>query len=308
MKDNKLKQLYFPHDIFADKDEKIVKMFYHFRKNIDKFSDAFIRKNFFHASFGLFWEIVQYLHRNELTVDEIPIIADELRADEEFVRLIIEEFNLFRIEKNGQIFSDRILKNLEKMLEVSNKNRDAAQVRWLISSFNKAYEEFFSEKPILDSKEIETLKKYNNQIPDLRGKLRDILYTLKNLKFKVKEVPDFKPCANWLLKGNNLAKLVNGEFGTLKHKKTEKELKTEQAELARQESERNKPSKVELQIESCSGKAEALSIIFEYYKGQKMPCVQRGRIFVLPNFRNGLMKKFDITDKEVIELWQSEGE
>ena len=81
MKDDKLKQLYFSHDIFADKDEKIVKTFYHFRKNIEEFSDDFIRKNFFHASFGLFWEIVQYLHRNELTVDEIPMLADELRAD-----------------------------------------------------------------------------------------------------------------------------------------------------------------------------------------------------------------------------------
>ena len=29
----------------------------------------------------------------------------------------------------------------------------------------------------------EIMKKYNNQIPDLKDKLRDILYTLKNLKF-----------------------------------------------------------------------------------------------------------------------------
>ena len=151
MKDDKLKQLYFSHDIFADKDEKIVKMFYHFRKNIEEFSDDFIRKNFFHASFGLFWEIVQYLHRNELTVDEIPMLADELRADERFVRSIIEDFNLFRIDEDGKVISDRILQNLNEVTQKSNKNRESAQARWLLSAFNKYYEEFFEQKPILQT-------------------------------------------------------------------------------------------------------------------------------------------------------------
>ena len=92
MTKEKLKQLYFSHDFFADKDEKIVKMFYYFRKNINEFSDSFIRRNFFHASFGLYWEIVQYMHRNELTVEDIPVLADELRADERFIRIIIHKF------------------------------------------------------------------------------------------------------------------------------------------------------------------------------------------------------------------------
>ena len=297
MKDDKLKQLYFSHDIFADKDEKIVKMFYHFRKNIEEFSDDFIRKNFFHASFGLFWEIVQYLHRNELTVDEIPMLADELRADERFVRSIIEDFNLFRIDEDGKVISDRILQNLNEVTQKSNKNRESAQARWLLSAFNKYYEEFFEQKPILQPEEIEALKKYNNQIPDLKDKLRDILYTLKNLKFD-KDI-NFKPCANWLLKDNNLARLLNGEFGNLKHKKTEKELKEIERRQAEEEAKKNQPSELELKIESCSGKAEAFEIIADYYGNNKLTYI-RGKLFLMPTLRI-LTEKFDITDKEISE-------
>ena len=297
MKDKKLKQLYFSHDIFADKDEKIVKMFYHFKKNVDEFSDDFIRKNFFHASFGLFWEIVQYLHRNELSVDEIPMLADELRADESFVRSIIEDFNLFRIEEDGKIISDRILQNLKEVMQKSNKNRESAQARWLLSAFNKYYEEFFEQKPILQPDEIEALKKYNNQIPDLKDKLRDILYTLKNLKFD-KDI-NFKPCANWLLKDNNLARLLNGEFGNLMHKKTGKELKEIERKQAEEEALKNQPSELELKIESCSGKAEAFEIIADYYGNNKLTYI-RGKLFLMPTLRI-LTEKFDITDKEISE-------
>ena len=297
MKNNELKQLYFSHDIYADKDEKIVKMFYHFRKT--KFTDEFLRRNFFHAAFGLFWEIVQYMHRNELTVDEIPMLADELRADEDFVRSIIMDFNLFRIEDN-KIVSDRILRNLNYVEQKNEDKKQAANVRWLLSAFDKYYLEFFKSEPVLQPNEIETLKSYSKKIPNLKDKLRDIIYTLHELKFD-KDI-NFKPCANWLLTKNNLARLVNGEFGQLKHKKTEKELKEEQRQFALEETQRNKPSEFELKIKTCSGKAEALEIIAEEYEGKKFP-MQKGKAYVIPPLRK-LMEKFDITDKEVIELCQ----
>ena len=230
------------------------------------------------------------------------MLADELRADESFVRSIIEDFNLFRIEEDGKIISDRILQNLKEVMQKSNKNRESAQARWLLSAFNKYYEEFFEQKPILQPEEIEALKKYNNQIPDLKDKLRDILYTLKNLKFD-KDI-NFKPCANWLLKDNNLARLLNGEFGNLMHKKTGKELKEIERKQAEEEALKNQPSELELRIESCLGKAEALEIISEFYGGKK-PTYIRGKLFLMPTLRR-LTEKFDITDKEISEHFDSE--
>lgn len=296
MTKEKLKQLYFSHDFFADKDEKIVKMFYYFRKNINEFSDSFIRRNFFHASFGLYWEIVQYMHRNELTVEDIPVLADELRADERFIRLIIDKFGLFRIEDN-KIISDRVLKNLNEVVEKSNKNKDAAQIRWLLSAFRRAYKEIYDIEPVLVPEEIEALKRYSNIIPDLKEKIRDIIYTMKFIRFDTSF--DFKQGANWLLSKNNLARVYNGEYGPLKHKKTQQELKQEQQEKARQQAESNKPTELDVQIECCSGKAEALEIISNYYSDKEINA-QKGKALVLPAFRT-LMKKFDITDKEVIE-------
>ncbi len=298
MKEDKLKQLYFSHDIFSDKDEKIVKMFYYFRKHIEDFSLDFIKNNFFHASFGLFWEIVQYLHRNELTEDEIPILADELRADEEFVRLIIEKFNLFRIDENGFIVSDRILKNLNKLAEKSDKNKSSAEVRWLLSAFNKAYVEFFEEEPILEPSEIESLKKYNEKIPDLRGKLRDILYTLYCLKFDTST--NFKPCANWLLTKNNLARLLNGEFGKLKHKPTEKEIKEKQRKEAEAKAKRQEPTEIEIKMSKIQTREEAVEFIKEFYSNQYLS-FHCSKAYVLPTMRTMLLNKFNITDKEVIE-------
>ena len=293
MDDKKLKQLYFSHDIYADKDEKIIKMSYYFRKNINEFSDDFLKRNFFHAAFGLFWEIVQYMHRNTLTVDEIPMLADELRADENFVKSIINDFNLFKIV-DGKIISERILRNLQNTTEKSRTNSKSVQTRWLLSSFAKYYEEFFEEKPVLSSAEIMALKQYSEQIPDFKDKLRDILYTLKNLKFDTDV--NFKPCANWLLKGNNLARLVNGEFGSLKHKKTEKELQEEERQKA--EEEKAETSEFDKRVQSCSGKAEALDLIAEYYADKPLN-TQRGRLLIPPPLRTYLTNKFDITDKEV---------
>lgn len=251
--------------------------------------------------YGLWWAIVEYMHRNPFPIEDEAVLAYDFRCEKEKIHQIMNDFGLFDI-RDGYYVSDRILRNLNYRVQKSGQNQEAANIRWLISTFNKCYEKEFGEAPTLDSTEIETLKKYSKTISNLKELLPDIIYTLKGLKFDTDV--KFVPTAHWLLKSNNLAKLVDGEFGKLKHRKTEKELKAEQDEAARIEAERHQPSEVELKIETCSGKAEALEIIAEYYKGREKPCMQRGRIFILPSLRKGLMEKFDITDKEVLDLWQ----
>ena len=282
----KFKQLYFPHDIFANEDKKITKMLYYFRKNINKFSDNFIKNNFYLASYGLYWLIIQYLHLNKIEVDDIPILADEFRVDEEFLTIIIENFNLFRNE-DSFIISDRVLRNLEEIMNKSNKAKQAVETRWLLSSFKKAYEEFFGEQPILTSNEIDNLKKYNSQIPDLKNKLRDILFTLKNLKFD--NDIKFKPCANWLLAKNNLARLVNGEFGVLMHKKTEQELRREQAQKLELEEQYNQQEQQILdKVNSIKTKDKAIEFLKQNVSNKR---------FLTP-VQKELIKKFNITNIE----------
>lgn len=247
--------------------------------------------------YGLWWAIVEYMHRNPFPIEDEAVLAYDFRCEQSKIHQIMNDFDLFEIQ-DGYYISDRILRNLNYRVQKSGQNQEAAKVRWLLSDFNKYYEKEFGETPTLDAAEIETLKKYNKTISNLKELLPDILYTLKNLKFDTDI--KFVPTAHWLLKSNNLTKLIDGEFGKLKHRKTEKEIKAEQEEAKRREAERNQPSELDLKIENCSGKADALAIIADLYK-EKAPVNMRGKAMILPNLRT-LMTKFDITDKEVFEV------
>lgn len=296
----KLTNPWFEHDESASNDGKILKMFRDFRKLVKTLDQRDLEGLAVLGSYAIFWRIAEFMHGDLLAVDEADVIADDLRIDARFVEMILKDYGLFR-EENGYFISDRVLKNLEHRKEKSKKNSDAVNVRWLLYKFNIAYKEFFNEEPVLSSKEIENLKNYAKKIPDLKDKLRDIIYTLSTIKFETGT--KFVPCANWLLKENNLARIVNNEFGKLKHKPTEKEIKERQRKEAEAEAERNKPSELEERCFSCSGKAEAIGIIEEFYKDKAKPVAFRNKFMVLPTLRS-LMEKFDITDKEVNELWQ----
>lgn len=287
IKEDKIIRPFFSHDYTPLEDKNLLKLF------ITMGAEGY----------GIYWLIVEFMHQNTFIVGEEELLAFKFRVDVEKIKRVMNEFQLFRIEEretDSVYISDRILRNLNYVEQKNEDKKQAANVRWLLSSFNKAYVEFFGEEPILQPSEIESLKKYNEKIPDLKAKLRDIIYTLKNLKFDTDV--NFKPCANWLLKDNNLARLLNGEFGQLKHKKTEKEIKEAQRKLALEEAKRNEPSELELQVERISGKAEALDFIANFYTDKKL-ILHGSKAYLFPPLRK-LTDKFDITEKEVIEICQ----
>lgn len=297
----KLTNPWFEHDENASNDGKILKMTRDFRKLVKTLDRQELESLAVLGSKAIFWRIAEFMHGEMLAIDEADVIADDLRIDQKFVDMVLNDFELFR-QENGYYISDRVLANLERRKEKSKKNSEAVNVRWLLYEFNTAYKEFFNEEPVLTSSEIENLKKYAKKIPNLKEKLRDIIYTLSTLKFEKADIK-FVPCANWLLKDNNLARIVNGEFGKLKHKPTPAELKEKQRREAEAEAKRNKPSELEERCFSCFGKAEAIEIIEEFYKDRTKPTAFRNKLMLLPTLRS-LMEKFDITDKEVSELWE----
>ncbi|MDY6358465.1 MAG: DUF4373 domain-containing protein [Cyanobacteriota bacterium] len=276
---------YFQHDMNARRDPKIKKLLTHFRK---------IDENTAKAAVCIFWWIIEDMHSDDYRCDNLEVFADDYRCDVDFLKSILEDFGLFRKE-NGCYVSDRVLRNLAEQEEKAKGKKSAANVRWLLAAFNKAYTEFFDEPPVLEPEEIENLKKYNDKIPDLKAKLRDILYTLSLLKFD--NDINFKPCANWLLKDNNLARLVNGEFGKLKHKKTARELKLEHQKQERERETEQAPTEFELQLEQISGKAQALDFIADYYSDKQLVS-NNSKLFLLPELKE-LAQKFDITNREI---------
>lgn len=297
---SKLTNPWFEHDENASSDGKFLKMFRDFRKLAKAMEQSELESFVALGAYAIFWRLAEFMHGNDLHVGDEDIIADDLRIDTKFVKKILNEYELF-YQENGLYVSNRILRNLERRQKKSKKNSGAANIRWLLYAFNEAYKEFFNEVPVLSSEEIENLKKYSKKIPDLKDKLRDIIYTLSTLKFKTDIT--FKPCANWLLDKNNLARLVNGEFGKLQHKPTEKELKEKRQKEAQVQAERNKPTEIEEACISCSGKAEALSIIKKYYSDKDKPFLLQDKLVLLPTLTT-LKKRFDLTNKEILDLWQ----
>jgi CRISPR/Cas system-associated protein endoribonuclease Cas2 len=275
--EEKIIKPYFSHDYSPRADKKILKLF------ISMGAEGY----------GLFWLIIEYMHQNDFAVEDEELLAYDFRTTADKIHKIMNEFDLFYIE-NGYYMSARVLRNLNYVEQKNEDKRQAANVRWLLSAFNKSYKEFFGSEPILQPNEIESLKKYNEKIPNLREQLRDILYTLKNLKFDTDI--NFKPCANWLLADNNLARLVNGEFGKLKHKKTAKELKEEQKQLALLEQKKNQPDEIDIKCQAVTNREDAIQLLLENIRP-----MNNGRLFIIPTYQ-AVMDRFGISNSEIKEL------
>ncbi|MBR3654873.1 MAG: hypothetical protein IKN62_05530 [Elusimicrobia bacterium] len=291
---------YFSHDESASQDGKILKMFRDFRKMSKEMSQEELESFVAVGAYGIFWRIVEFMHGNNLLVDDIDVLADDLRIDTKFVKQILDDYDLFHIEDDCYI-SDRIMRNLNKQQAKSENSRVAVQTRWLLSDFDKNYEDVFGKKPILSSEEIEALKKYSSQIEDLREKLPDLIYTLKGLKFETDT--KFIPTANWLLKGNNLLRLYNGEFGKLKHKKTAKEIEEEQKKALEKQAEQSKDEiEFTTQINSIYNKSDAIAFI-----AKRIPHNADGKLFINPSLKP-LCEKFDIIDREIKDFLNEQEE
>lgn len=270
---------YFSHDMNARSDEKILKMFFDFRKYAISETTETIKHLVPLAAYGIFWSIVEYMHRNTLRVEDVEILADDLRIDVATIKKVLNEYDLFKVV-DGYYVSERINKNLNKVEEKSSKSSEAASRRWTLSNLKKVYNNVFETDPILSNKEANIFYDYSQSIPDFKDKLPDILYTLKYLKFE--NNPKFTPSINWLLKDNHLTTLLNGGWGKLKSWETHLEYI-------------NKKGLIKDEVEPIekifTSKVDALE-----YLAEQIP--DPNSRFIIPNLKN-IMNQFDITPKEI---------
>ena len=241
------------------------------------------------ASYGIYWSIIEYMHRNSFQDKDVELLADTLRIDTKFLMSILEDFRLFG-HLDGEYVSNRVLKNLEKQKEKSAKAKKSAEVRWLLQLYERCYKDVFGIKPVLGDDEKSKLINYSTAIENFKDVLPDIIFTLKDITFKgdVK----YNPRSNWLLTDNNLTKVLHGEFGKLKHKKTKEEIKAEE-EAKRVEAEaKSRPSEIDIEMNSIINKIDAIEFIAK--RNYQHPQ------FINPSHKD-LMKRFDITTQEITE-------
>ena len=114
------KETYFQHDRYARQDSKIKAMLQYYRKENEYKAKAAI---------CVFWWIVEDMHIDNYPIEKLEVFADDYRCDVEFLKSILEDFGLFRIE-NGCYVSDRVLRNIQIQKQKSEKAKKSAQKRW----------------------------------------------------------------------------------------------------------------------------------------------------------------------------------
>lgn len=284
---SEITRVYFSHDQDARGDDKITEMMFAFRKLAKNLERSELESLIPLASYGIYWAIIEYMHRNSFQDKDVELLADTLRIDTKFLMSILEDFRLFG-HLDGEYVSNRVLKNLEKQKEKSAKAKKSAEVRWLLQLYERTYKDIFGIKPILGEDEKLKLINYSNAIENFKDILPDILYTLKDIKFdgNVK----YNPRSNWLLSENNLTKVLHGEFGKLKHKKTKEEIKAEEEAKKAEAESKSKPSAIDIEMNSIINKIDAIEFIAK--RNYQHPQ------FINPSHKD-LMKRFDITTAEI---------
>lgn len=270
-KTSSITEPYFSHDLFSREDKQI----------------KLLIEEMGFEGYGLFWAIVEFMHRNTLKIGEERLVVG--KANCEKVERILNDFGLFRIE-DGEYVSDRILENIRKQEEKSKKASSAASAKWALSALKKAYIEVFGTEPCLDDPDIKAFLSSYNKFPVFKTRLKDVLYTLKKLKFENNK--DFVPSINWLFQDNNLSKLLNGGFGELRswsaHKQYLEQQKQENLEHVRGLGDER------FDMNTVSSKTDAIELVLNnstYVDVKK-------KLVVNPEY-SGLIKKFDLSMTEL---------
>ena len=110
----KKETFYFSHDYTARSDEKIKNLIY----------------DFGYEGYGIYWSLIEELYQNANALrTNYKRIAFDMRVDENTIKSIIENFDLFIVE-NEFFGSLSVQRRLDMRNDKSTKARESAQKRW----------------------------------------------------------------------------------------------------------------------------------------------------------------------------------
>lgn len=105
---------YFPHDVNARVDEKIIHLIYKMGWE----------------GYGIFWGLIEKLHESGGYMrDDCDIIAFDMRTNSESIRAVLHDYDLFTFQ-DGRFTSSRVLKNIQIRADISAKARISANKKW----------------------------------------------------------------------------------------------------------------------------------------------------------------------------------
>ena len=110
-----MKKTYLQHQSNSFTDIKIIKM----------------RSKLGIESYGIFWALLELLfnEENKLCIDDYSVLAFSLQCDEDKLKSVIEDFDLFVIE-DGCFYSKRLNNHIDTINSKSAKAKESASKRW----------------------------------------------------------------------------------------------------------------------------------------------------------------------------------
>ena len=101
---------YFPHFCNARNDRKIRR----------------VRKELGIEGYGIYFMILEVLREQKdfrYPMDDIDLLADEFRTSDQKVRVVVCNYDLFKVDENEQFFSPKFMQYLNPYLEKKRRNR-----------------------------------------------------------------------------------------------------------------------------------------------------------------------------------------
>lgn len=144
---NKMSKPYFSHDIASRGDIKIKRLLHEQG----------------YEGYGIYWAVIECLHENKLLESDIEVLADDLRIPVEKLERVLKT-ELF-VWEDGEIFSNRVNRNLNIQQEKAEKARKSAFARYKKDSkedFIKlvigCYEKIFGKEIVLSDENRQLIK------------------------------------------------------------------------------------------------------------------------------------------------------
>lgn len=315
---------YFSHDIAAKTDEKIIRLMFDFRKSKNEISESIIRDLVAHAAYGIYWEIIEYLHENNLKVDEIDMLADELRIDLTILQKILDDFDLFK-KADGRYISERVLKNLKLQEEKSEKARRSVANRYngkkkdakpeeqetpspefdeqLVMSIIQIYNEKFKVSRIVSKANKELIFKVHTE-NNLNLEIWEKVFSNAKRGWDINDKKNVKPTLPLILeKWDSFASddyfLAPDREAIAEKKAEEEKLRQQEEEKRRQETEAERIRQEECYAAICD-KESALFYLNRYCRMKMPQFLSRNTSF------KELSQKYNFTVNEAVEYFNSQ--
>lgn len=297
---------YFSHDIYSRQDPKIKNLLAHFRK---------ISNEKALAAVCIYWWIIEDMHADDYKISDIEAYADDYRCDIDFLKSILEDFELFH-QENGCYISDRVLRNIAEQEEKSEKAKEKANKRWkkkeeaaptetdsdFVNSIIQLYNTAFKKAQIVGNENRERIYKItkdNNLTLDVWQKVFSHAKRGWNIKGENKK-PSLKNILdNWdAFASDNY--FLAPDFEAIEAEKIEQEAEAEKQkrdEILKTEEGRQE---YELSKKAIRNKKSAIEHLNKYYR---LPEIYLKRSSMV----KGYMVKYNFTIEDIMSAREKEG-